>query len=161
MKIFSNIFLNILYRSVVVLFLLGIYDAAFAQTAVNDRYIPYSIKYRNILMKHQHPSGTEIASKEAKDQSVAADTVHNNRIEYIRDAGDVHYLKLYIEDRNQRIYISAFNLLGKKVLDIYEDSAKPNSEEYLIKSWKLPNGVYICTVHGGDFRLTEKFIVAR
>ncbi len=91
-------------------------------------------------------------------------TKPKNRIESLRDGGDIFYLYLVLSDRESPIKIIVYNMLGKKVLDVYNGYPKPESNPYEISIAgppTLPNGVYLCVVIGKNFRLREKFVVAR
>jgi hypothetical protein len=87
-----------------------------------------------------------------------------NRIESLRDGGDIFYLYIVLADHESRIKITVYNMLGKKVLDVYEGYPLPNGvphEIYIDGPPALPNGVYLCVVVGKNFRLREKFVVSR
>lgn len=91
-------------------------------------------------------------------------TKPENRIESLRDGGDIFYLYLVLSDRESPIKIIVYNMLGKRVLDVYNGYPKPKSNPYEISidgPPPLPNGVYLCVVIGKNFRLREKFVVAR
>ncbi len=146
---------------------------AVACTGIFAQYYPvppymlpgkYSMKH--ILSNVEPADGIKFANgiinmKEADSLKTEADTVSNkNRIKYLVEKGGNHALKIELENYDNDIVIEVFNLLGKQVLEVYK--GQPVREmEYIIQSWKLPNGVYICTIHGKNFRLTGKFIVAR
>ncbi len=108
--------------------------------------------------KHNKTSRTE-TSKIKKDTSK-----NKNKIESLRDGGDIFYLYLELADRESRISIMVYNMLGKKVLDVYEGTPRANGvpyEIYIDSPSSLPNGVYLCVVVGKNFRLREKFVVSR
>jgi len=100
-----------------------------------------------------------------KTEEVAQDTTpKRNRIASLRDGGDIFYLYLELVDRDDKISIDVFNMLGKKVLSVYDGYPYPNGIPYEILVSgppPLPNGVYLCVVVGKNFRLREKFVVSR
>ena len=105
---------------------------------------------------------TKSDTKKAKIETDS--TKPKNRIESLRDGGDIFYLYLVLSDRESPIKITVYNMLGKKVLDVYNGYPKPNGIPYEISISgppSLPNGVYLCVVIGKNFRLREKFVVAR
>ena len=71
------------------------------------------------------------------------------------------FLELKEDDYDNRITIAIFNLLGKKVMEVYEGYPTKNSNIYEIQAASLPNGVYLCVAYGKEFRLDAKFIVSR
>lgn len=114
--------------------------------------------------------GTKIAKKQVKSQEIdsnaivlADSTERKDRIISLNQVGDVHILKIELSDYNSEISIVVYNLIGKKVMDVYKGMPKSTSPDYPyeIQSWRLPNGIYLCTLQGRNFRKTEKFVVAR
>jgi len=105
------------------------------------------------------------AGAKKKNAKVNSDTTkQKNRIESIRDGGDIFYLYLELEDHDAPIKVTVYNMLGKRVRDVYQGYPKPNGVPYeisIVGPPSLPNGVYLCVVVGKNFRLREKFVVAR
>ena len=122
------------------------------------------------LLSSRQDYGTKIAAKEKRVRSqeprfVVNDTTKKeNKIVSLdeRFNGDGYLLYLELEDYEHTIQIAAYNLLGKKVLDIYNGNPYKDAKlPYDIPTVSLPNGVYICFVFGKNFRLQQKFIVSR
>lgn len=120
--------------------------------------------------KTAQSDGTKIAKKQVKSQEIdsnavvlADSTERKDRIISLNQVGDVHILKIELSDYNSEISIVVYNLIGKKVMDVYKGMPKSTSPDYPyeIQSWRLPNGIYLCTLQGKNFRKTEKFVVAR
>jgi len=61
----------------------------------------------------------------------------------------------------QHIEVIAYNVLGKKVMDIYSGEAKTGNTMLPFDTTPLSNGIYICVVRGKNFKLAEKFLVSR
>jgi len=68
---------------------------------------------------------------------------------------------LEIENPEQKIKIIVYNLLGKKVLDIYEGKPKDPSQPYEFSVAELPKGIFLLVVVGDNFRLREKLVVTK
>ena len=115
--------------------------------------------------KNSNKSISKKSKKQSEKTKVENDTTKpKNRIESLRDGGDIFYLYLVLSDRDSPIKITVYNMLGKEVLDVYNGYPKPNGVPYEINISgppSLPNGVYLCVVIGKNFRLREKFVVAR
>lgn len=131
---------------------------------------PYylSYKYLNYEYLFTNPTGTKIDKYKnkpilEKEVKVVSDTSGTrNKITVLRPFQDYHILKIELVEYGKSIKINVYNLLGKKVLDVFEGVPSENKDyPYRIDSYKLPNGVYICAVYGDGFKVTEKFIVAR
>ncbi len=91
-------------------------------------------------------------------------TQKSNRISGVWLEKDNLNVIVSLTDTEQKINISVYNLLGKKVLEIYDGlpQGTPNDAWLYSKSAAgLPNGVYLCVVLGKSFRLREKFYVSR
>ena len=123
-----------------------------------------------LLFKMNEPAAKKVkpvkkSSKKQKSGKVNNDTSQvKNRIESIRDGGDIFYLYLELADHESTIKITVYNMLGKKVRDVYEGIPYPNGVPYeisIVGPPSLPNGVYLCVVVGKNFRLRDKFVVAR
>lgn len=114
-------------------------------------------------------TGTKIAQKkDAVKQksylnSVNEDTTKKeNKITSVRESSDKIFLYIDLIDYDQKIQISVFNLLGKKVLDVFEGMPyKDPDYAYEISKSNLPNGVYLFIVLGKNFKLREKFVISR
>lgn len=74
---------------------------------------------------------------------------------------DVYTITIDLAENNDNLRISLFNLLGKKVLDIYSGEAAAGSlkREFTVSS--VPKGMYLCVVRGDRFQLTEKLVLSR
>jgi hypothetical protein len=86
-----------------------------------------------------------------------------NRIVSIQETerGDKMAVYLEIENPEQKIKIIVYNLLGKKVLDIYEGKPKDPSQPYEFSVAELPKGIFLLVVVGDNFRLREKLVVTK
>jgi len=124
----------------------------------------------DLLFKVNKPKKSKNTQPKTKSAKVEKSKVNKdtsqakNRIESLRDGGDIFYLYLVLADHESRIKITVYNMLGKKVLDVYEGYPLPNGvpyEIYIDGPPALPNGVYLCVVVGKNFRLREKFVVSR
>ena len=129
---------------------------------------PQNFYFYQLPIGQKTPDGTKFAGKKTSRtqedstyKSLSDTTDRRDKIVSLRQVGDVHILKIELRDYKTEISITAYNLLGKKVLDIYKGLPKNPEYPYEVPSWKLPNGIYICTLLGKDFRKSEKFIVAR
>jgi hypothetical protein len=99
-----------------------------------------------------NPKKTEIESDNTKD-SIS-----------IRENPEKILICLYLVDDTKRIIINVYNMLAKKVLDVYDGLPVKDEDcpdQYSIVKAKLPNGVYLCVVTGDKFRLVGKFIISR
>ena len=90
-----------------------------------------------------------------------SDTVRVNRIVTTYGQSDAYTITIDLVDNNDNLRISLFNLLGKKVLDIYsgEAAAGKFTRDFNVSS--VPKGMYLCVVRGDNFQLTEKFVLSR
>lgn len=121
--------------------------------------------YRNYLSYH----GTEIAPSEKKKNIVQKntedDTTKSDNKITIRDSqdGESALICLSLDDYDVNVKIVVYNLLGKKVLDVWNGMAidEPCPKEYEIQKSKFPNGMYLVVAQSAKFRLVGKFIVSR
>jgi len=104
-----------------------------------------------------------LKEKSSVVKKLQQDTKKENKI-VIRESGDNFLVDLCLDDKDQKINISIYNLLGKKVMDVFDGIPASDSNgcsTHFIQGNNLPNGIYLCVVLGKNFRLREKFYVKR
>ncbi len=70
--------------------------------------------------------------------------------------------ELDVPEQNLTIVnIAAYNLLGKKVLDIFQGELSETRQTFDFSIASLPNGIYLCIVQGRNLKLADKFVVSR
>jgi hypothetical protein len=84
-----------------------------------------------------------------------------SRIVSLRAANDVVVVRIDLVREEPQLEIGVYNMLGKKVQDVYRGSAARGGHEYTSPVNDLPEGVYICIMQGADFRRAEKFYLSR
>lgn len=104
--------------------------------------------------------GTNLDSNYSVSQSDTSNA--NNRIDRIWSPNNFDYhIKIKLENYDQQINLSVYNMLGKKVEEVHDGVAMSEDFEYIVKSASIPNGIYICILQGNNFKDAEKFIVSR
>lgn len=136
----------------------------------NPKYIYSSFKIFQDLRLLKNNSGTDFDDLERKvnfgkkaKRLIEADTneLKNSIKVWENTSGDI-VVNLKLKERDQRVRISVWNMLGKKVIEAYEGNAKDLPEEYVIKNSSiLPKGVYLIIAQGDKVRLDSKFIISR
>ncbi len=98
----------------------------------------------------------------SRSDALVADTLRNDHIvELFTDAtAERGVVKLTLREA-QEVEIVAFNILGKRVSDIYAGGAKSGMNTVSFDLSTLSDGVYICVVRGRHFKTAQKFIVSR
>ena len=110
------------------------------------------------IIDNKQKKGSAFDSLKAKPDSVKKE----NRIVSIEEDGEVLVVKLELEDYEHEIKISIYNMLGKKVVDVYKGMpVKELLYPYEFSYANLPNGVFICMLNVKDHTKTKKFIVSR
>lgn len=85
----------------------------------------------------------------------------SSRILSARATSDVFTVRVELLRDEPQVDIGLYNMLGKKVQDVYKGGAARGTHEYTAQVSDLPEGVYICIMQGGDFRRAEKFYLSR
>ncbi len=132
----------------------------FPETLFTTGNFPIGIKFaQNEAKKTKKNNGKYYENKIENDTSQSK----GNRIISIRetDKGDRMAIYLQIENPDKNINIIIYNLLGKKVLDVYEGKPKDPSQPYEFSTNELPKGIFLLVVIGDNFRLREKIIIAK
>jgi Secretion system C-terminal sorting domain len=96
------------------------------------------------------------------DAATSADTSKNyHRLEvFTNNASELGTVRLTLGE-TQAVEITAFNILGKRVMDIYTGEAKTGINALSFDVSQLSHGMYICVVRGQRFKIAEKFLVSR
>lgn len=94
-------------------------------------------------------------------RATASDTVRTNRIVNTFGEGDRYTITLDLTENQDNMRISLYNLLGKKVLDIYSGDAASGRFTHTFNVSSVPKGMYLCVVRGDNFQLAEKFVITR
>lgn len=98
----------------------------------------------------------------SRSDALSADTLRNDyRLEVFTDVGSERGAVRVTLRESQPVEIVAFNILGKRVVEVYSGEAKAGMNTLSVDLSGLSNGVYICVVRGRNFKTAEKFIVSR
>jgi hypothetical protein len=96
------------------------------------------------------------------DNAASADTAKNyHRLEIFSNSNqEIATVRLTLGE-TQPVEITAFNILGKRVMDIYNGEARTGVNMVSFDVSQLSHGMYICVVRGQRFKVAEKFLVSR
>jgi Secretion system C-terminal sorting domain len=79
---------------------------------------------------------------------------------FTNNASEVGTVRLTVGE-SQPVEITAFNILGKRVMDIYAGEARMGVNAVSFDVSQLSRGMYICVVRGQRFKIAEKFLISR
>lgn len=104
----------------------------------------------------------QLATRSARQLN---DTAHRvSRITSVTLApNDVLSVVVELADNQSWMEINLFNMLGKKVKEIYRGpmQSEDTPREYTANVSDLPNGLYILVVQGSNVRLADKVLISR
>jgi hypothetical protein len=133
--------------------------------ALAKNFTPEINKYIFLYSPEYYKAKSQEKSvKTQKIQSTLSDSSENSMEIRFNDAGEPTKLIVKVKDKDKKINITIFNLLGKKVSDVFDDSPGANETEidsFIDKINKLSNGIYICVLTGQNYRLMKKFTISR
>jgi hypothetical protein len=69
-------------------------------------------------------------------------------------------LKFYIASAG-KVKLIIYDMLGKEIAHIFDGDAAAGWHTILWKSSNLASGLYVCTLHAGDARLTKKILLLK
>lgn len=104
---------------------------------------------------------TTTTAKVSRTQNGADSSQKESRIVYVRATSDVFAVRLELTEDEQTVDVGIYNMLGKKVHDVYRGYASRGPHDYSVPISDLPEGVYICIAQGSSFRRAEKFYLSR
>jgi len=111
--------------------------------------------------------GKLASSKQAKQtaQAVVANTrdtaASDNKIVSTVATADVFTTVVSVASSQAKLDVGIYNMLGKRMADVYTGSAARGMHEFTTPISQLPDGVYICIMQGSNFRRASKFYLSR
>lgn len=91
-----------------------------------------------------------------RDSSVGAPRIISTRV-----VAEVFTAKIEIATDEPLVDIAIFNMLGKRVMEVYKGASARGIHEHVQSVSDLPEGVYMCVMQGNNFRKAEKFFFSR
>lgn len=85
----------------------------------------------------------------------------DSRIVSVHATSDVITAKVDIAIEQPQVDLAIYNMLGKRMSEVYKGPASRGEHEYVSSISDLPEGVYICILQGSNFRRAEKFYLSR
>jgi len=104
---------------------------------------------------------TAPADKGTSRMQISDTTAGGSRIVSTRTCNDVVTVVVELAKDQQRLDLGVYNMLGKRINDVYVGPAGKGTHEFTTSSSDLPEGVYICIMKGDDFRRAAKFYLNR
>ena len=101
------------------------------------------------------------ASSKAKTNGANDTSKTESRIVSVHATSDVITAKIDLATEQPQVDVAIFNMLGKRMSEIYRGPASRGEHEYVSSISDLPEGVYICILQGSNFRRAEKFYLSR
>lgn len=99
-------------------------------------------------------SQVKVAS--GRDSAVSAPRIISTRV-----ASEVFTARIEMASDEPLVDIAIFNMLGKRVMEVYKGSSSRGVHEHTQSVSDLPEGVYMCVLQGSNFRKAEKFFFSR
>ncbi|MFM8770849.1 MAG: T9SS type A sorting domain-containing protein [Candidatus Kapaibacterium sp.] len=91
-----------------------------------------------------------------RDTSIGAPRIISTRV-----AAEVFTARIEMASDEPLVDIAIFNMLGKRVMDVYKGSSPRGIHDHVQSVSDLPEGVYMCVMQGNNFRKAEKFFFSR
>lgn len=172
--------LNIsLWFGIVIPLIIMSYDLSFAQNpnnqvqsiaiSTNQPFTPStpmpkptaSIISGTFIDNNKDTRGTKFLLSQSK--RISADSTDNqNKIDIWENTNGEIVFRLKLKEKDQRIKITIWNMLGKAVIDDFEGNYKDLETEHVIKnSNTLNRGAYLIRVQGEKSKIDAKFIKSR
>lgn len=107
------------------------------------------------------PAPSYPSLQQTERRAIADSLPRENRIHRIQENNGEYTILVELATDQPRLDIGVYNLLGKRVVTVYQGRAAAGLREYPIPTAGLPNGIYICVVQGNGFRLAQKFALSR
>ena len=99
---------------------------------------------------------TQSKTATGRDSSIGAPRIISTRV-----AAEVFTAKVEMATDEPLVDIAIFNMLGKRVMEVYKGASARGVHEHAQSVSDLPEGVYMCVMQGNNFRKAEKFFFSR
>lgn len=140
----------------------------YARSAVPTNAIKYAtptigaVEFIVNALGQQPAQKAPIVKKAKKTVEVSKDTSEeNSKIVKAHASSAGFTAQISLAKDEQRIDIGIYNMLGKRMGDVYTGPSTKGEHRYTTSTQYLPEGVYICIMQGGDFRRAAKFYLNR
>jgi hypothetical protein len=101
------------------------------------------------------------SNRSAKTRLSNDTSSRESRIVSVRATADVLTVVIDVAADEPNLDIGIYNMLGKKMVDVYRGPATKGEKEYKASISDLPEGVYICILQASSTRRAEKFYLSR
>lgn len=110
----------------------------------------------------QQPAVVAPADKTKKKVNVARESAEeDSRIVKAHANSAGFTARISLNKDETKLDIGIYNMLGKRMGDVYSGPATKGEHQYTTSTEFLPEGVYICIMQGSDFRRASKFYLNR
>lgn len=99
---------------------------------------------------------TQGKTASGRDSSISAPRIISTRV-----SAEVFTAKVEMASDEPLVDIAIFNMLGKRVMEVYKGASSRGIHEHTQSVSDLPEGVYMCVMQGNNFRKAEKFFFSR
>lgn len=101
------------------------------------------------------------STRSAKTRLTQDSSRRESRIISVRATADVFTVLVDLAADEPNLDLGIYNMLGKKMVDVYRGPASKGEQEYKASISDLPEGVYICILQASNTRRAEKFYLSR
>lgn len=99
---------------------------------------------------------SQVKTATGRDSAITAPRIISTRV-----SSEIFTARIEMASDEPLVDIAIFNMLGKRVMDVYKGSSSRGIHEHTQSVSDLPEGVYMCVMQGSNFRKAEKFFFSR
>lgn len=125
-------------------------------SASDKKNLSLQYNFLSLLSRRVHSSSLRLSAFSSADTSKSF-----HHIELFSNATTEQATLRLTLGEGQPVEISAFNILGKRVMDISSGQRQAGLNVINFDISQLSQGMYICVVRGQRFKTAEKFLVSR
>ena len=108
------------------------------------------------VRKYATDERAQVKSNTGRDTAIAPPRIVSTRV-----SSEVFTTRVELASDESLVEISIFNMLGKRVMEVYKGASSRGVHEHTQSISELPDGVYMCVMQGANFRKAEKFFFNR
>lgn len=109
----------------------------------------------NSTTKNLPPNGRKLTLRDSDSSKP------ESKIVFVRFTGDQFSVRVDLAEDQPMVEIAIFNMLGKRVADVYRGPMRSGESDHVIQTGNLPEGLYVCVFQSNVFRRAEKFYLSR
>jgi PKD repeat protein len=138
-------------------------------TSIVGSYLTDGFKYKllftsgkgnNLYVDNINIYGTDLNGEQVGSPTSITEFIDNNAVSiYPNPAGENVSVSIDLTNRQDFLRVGIYDLLGKKVLSVFEGNAIEGNHVYTVNTKSLSSGMYLVIINNGKNTISQKLVV--